>query len=70
MNCPMSGACFKSLPDLVGRPLADPCDALLALDPVSTRAAARRYLDRLDALAPPRPSASSTRCPTTLISSA
>ena len=32
---------FKSLPELVGQPFADPCDAVSALDPVSARAAAR-----------------------------
>jgi tetratricopeptide (TPR) repeat protein len=44
---------FESLPAIVGLPYASPCDALDALDPGSTRAAARRYCDRLDVLAPP-----------------
>jgi len=44
---------FQSLPELVGRPSADPCDALIALDPISARAASHRYLDRLNALTPP-----------------
>jgi tetratricopeptide (TPR) repeat protein len=43
---------FKSLPELVGRPFADPCQALIALEPASSRAAAGRYLDRLNTLAP------------------
>jgi tetratricopeptide (TPR) repeat protein len=43
---------FESLPALVGFPAADPFDALTALDPMSSRAAARGYLDRLDAVAP------------------
>jgi len=44
---------FQSLPALVGLPSADPCEALFALDSRSTKAAARRYLDRLNELAPP-----------------
>ena len=44
---------FQSLPELVSRPWTDPCLALGALDAISARAAARRYLDRLSALAPP-----------------
>jgi tetratricopeptide (TPR) repeat protein len=43
---------FQSLPALVGLPAADPFDALAALDPISSRAAARAYLDRLNAVAP------------------
>jgi tetratricopeptide (TPR) repeat protein len=44
---------FKSLPALVGRPFAEPCDALFALDSASAMAAARRYLDSLNTLARP-----------------
>jgi tetratricopeptide (TPR) repeat protein len=44
---------FQSLPDLVGRPWTDPCDAVAALDPISSRAAARQYLTALEAQAPP-----------------
>ena len=44
---------FTSLPEFVGRPFGEPCDALFALDPASSRAAAHRYLDCLDALARP-----------------
>jgi tetratricopeptide (TPR) repeat protein len=44
---------FQSLPELVARPGADPCDALIALTPISVKAAARTYLDRLNTLAPP-----------------
>ncbi len=44
---------FQSLPTIVGLRSTDPFDALAALDPSSARAAARRYCDRLDALAPP-----------------
>jgi tetratricopeptide (TPR) repeat protein len=43
---------FQSLPELVSRPSTDSCDALGALDAISTRAAARRYLHCLNALAP------------------
>jgi hypothetical protein len=43
---------FRSLPELIGRPLADPCRALIALDQASSSAAAGRYLDRLNTLAP------------------
>jgi tetratricopeptide (TPR) repeat protein len=44
---------LESLPEVVGRPLVDPFEALGSLDPETTRSAARRYLDRLDELAPP-----------------
>jgi tetratricopeptide (TPR) repeat protein len=44
---------FQSLPVVAGLPFADPFEALAALDPNSTMAAARKYCDRLDALAPP-----------------
>ena len=43
---------FRSLPELMGRPLADPCQALSALDQASSSGAAGRYLDRLNTLAP------------------
>ncbi len=43
---------FESLPQLVGQPFADPCDAVSALDAVSAKAASRAYLDRLNVLAP------------------
>ena len=39
---------FESLPTLVGLPWANAFDALAGLDPISTRAAARGYLDRLE----------------------
>jgi tetratricopeptide (TPR) repeat protein len=44
---------FKSLPGFVGRPFDEPCDACFALDPVSSKAAASCYLDRLNALTRP-----------------
>ena len=44
---------LESLPKVVGQPLADPLEALGALNPETARSAARRYLDRLDELAPP-----------------
>jgi tetratricopeptide (TPR) repeat protein len=43
---------FQSLPALVGLPAAGPFDALAALGPISSRTAARQYLDRLNAVAP------------------
>ncbi len=43
---------FHRSPQLVGQPNLDPFDALKLLDPVSAKAAAQRYLVRLDALAP------------------
>ncbi len=43
---------FHQIPQLVGQPNLDPFDALKLLDPVSAKAAAQLYLDRLDALAP------------------
>ena len=55
---------FRSLPELVGKPFVEPCDALVALGPASARAAARSYLDRLDALRRRRRPGSWTRCPT------
>ncbi len=51
------GQIFQSLPDLVGLTAGDSFDALNCLGPVSANAAARIYLERLDALAP----ATSTR---------
>jgi tetratricopeptide (TPR) repeat protein len=45
------GRIFQSLPDLAGLIAGDSFDALKFLGPDSTRAAARVYLDRLDALA-------------------
>ncbi len=44
---------FQSLPEIVSRPGSHPCDALIALDPNTTRAAARGYIHRLNTLAPP-----------------
>jgi tetratricopeptide (TPR) repeat protein len=44
---------FHALPDLVGQPSSDAFAAVTALGPDDARAAARRYLDRLDSLAPP-----------------
>ena len=43
---------FRSLGELTGQPSDDPFDALDRLKPETTRAAARSYIDRLDALAP------------------
>ncbi len=43
---------FQALPEVIGAPSASPFDALSLLGPASAQAAARRYLDRLDALAP------------------
>jgi tetratricopeptide (TPR) repeat protein len=43
---------FESLPEVVGRPWDDPFAALDALDRAAAQRAARRYLDRLDVLAP------------------
>ena len=47
------GRIFQSLPDLTGLISGDSFDALKFLGPVSAKAAARLYLDRLGALAPP-----------------
>jgi tetratricopeptide (TPR) repeat protein len=44
---------FHSLPDVVGQPGALASAAIDALNPVRARAMARRYLERLDSLAPP-----------------
>jgi len=44
---------FRSLPELIGLASGDPFDALKLLGPDSAKAAAQRYLDRLDDLAPP-----------------
>ena len=44
---------FQSLPTFVGLPSADPFDALAALDPISTRAAAQGYLYRLSCACAP-----------------
>jgi len=44
---------FQSLPELVSRPASDPFDAVAALDPITARAAAHRYLHVLNTLAPP-----------------
>jgi tetratricopeptide (TPR) repeat protein len=41
---------FQSLPEIVGDPTCNRFDALHRLEPDSVKAAARRYLDRLDAL--------------------
>ena len=43
---------FHQIPQLVGQPSLDPFAALKLLDPVSAKAAARLYLERLEALAP------------------
>jgi hypothetical protein len=43
---------FRRLPDIAGLIAGDSFDALKFLDPVSAKAAARIYLERLDALAP------------------
>ena len=43
---------FESLPELVGKPWLNPSEAVGALDPLSTKTAARRYLDRLNASGP------------------
>jgi tetratricopeptide (TPR) repeat protein len=43
---------FESLPEFAGRPGLGPCGVLDLLDQAAVRAAARRYLDRLDVLAP------------------
>jgi tetratricopeptide (TPR) repeat protein len=43
---------FQSLPELVGRPVADPFDVVVALEPSAARAGARRYLDLLSTAAP------------------
>jgi tetratricopeptide (TPR) repeat protein len=45
---------FQTLPELVGQSAGDMFDALHALTPESARKAARRYVERLDALAPAR----------------
>jgi tetratricopeptide (TPR) repeat protein len=47
------GQVFRLLPNVVRLNVGDSFDALKYLDPVSATAAARIYLDRLDALAPP-----------------
>jgi tetratricopeptide (TPR) repeat protein len=47
------GQVFRRLPDIAGLIAGDSFDALKFLDPVSAKAAARIYLERLDALAPP-----------------
>ncbi len=44
---------FQGLPEVVGQPFDDPFAALDRLGPAAARVAARRYLDRLDDLAPP-----------------
>jgi tetratricopeptide (TPR) repeat protein len=46
-------AAFKSLPERVGDPTADPFDILDRLTPEATREAGRGYIERLDALSPP-----------------
>lgn len=46
------GVVFQALPQLVGGPVRVPVDALDLLGPASVKSAARRYLTRLDALAP------------------
>jgi tetratricopeptide (TPR) repeat protein len=43
---------FAALPRLIGNPTGDPFDALAELGPVTAKAAARCYLDRLESLAP------------------
>jgi tetratricopeptide (TPR) repeat protein len=43
---------FRALPAIVGQPAAEPFDALNALRAATARAAAKQYLDRIDALAP------------------
>ena len=43
----------RSLHELIGVPLAEPLETVRLLGPESARIAARRYLDRLDAIAPP-----------------
>jgi tetratricopeptide (TPR) repeat protein len=47
------GNIFEALPELVGAPAGDSFDAVSRLGPTSATAAARRYLERLDLLAPP-----------------
>ena len=54
-----------SIPELVGQPSLDGFAAVTALDRDSARVAAKRYLDRLDKLAPAARSAWSTRTPRT-----
>ena len=44
---------FLSIPRFVGRPAIEPLNAVQFLGPVSAKAAALIYLDRLNALAPP-----------------
>ena len=43
---------FQALPEIVGRPNADPLDVLTSLGPDSVQTAAARYLARIDSLAP------------------
>jgi tetratricopeptide (TPR) repeat protein len=43
---------FNSLPQIVGQPAADPFDCITALGSLAARALARKYVARLDALAP------------------
>ena len=43
---------FNSLPELVGKPALDAFAAVAKLDAASARTAAKRYLDRLEHLAP------------------
>ena len=43
---------FQALPEIVGDATCDSFDALNSLGPISAKEAARRYLDKLDSLAP------------------
>jgi tetratricopeptide (TPR) repeat protein len=43
---------FQAMPELIGRTAADPFDSLRFLDQAAAMRASRRYLDRLDTLAP------------------
>jgi tetratricopeptide (TPR) repeat protein len=49
---PDVGRIFQALPEIVGAKSRDSFDALWSLDPVSATVAARRLLERLEALAP------------------
>jgi tetratricopeptide (TPR) repeat protein len=46
---------FRDLPQLVGHPELDPCDALKHLNPDLAQATARRYLERVESVASPTP---------------
>ena len=62
---PLLHQVFRGLPQVIGRPQATPAEALANLSQSAAEVMARQYTDRLAALAPAAPPASSTRCMTT-----